>query len=217
VVNSATGAPIAGARVKLAVSNSHSDPLYTKTDDQGHFSFAHLSRGDFQLSAGRPGFMLTGEAPGRTPSAAVMLRETTQKYSSHPDVDLEVTVADHDVENMKIEMNPLPEIAGIVTFGEGCTPGPVRIMTFASGPSMGQTINATSDSDGKFVLTGLWPGRFSVKVLFGWSSPSVLLDGRDINGRNAILGPLLLLVILVVLLRIRVTRAFWKARCGGLP
>jgi hypothetical protein len=399
VVNSAIGAPIAGALVKLAVSNSQSDPLFTKTDDQGHFSFANLPLGDYQLGARRPGFMITGDAAGRTASAYVMLRPWKQNPRSHPDVDLdqttdgdgtlrvtakvrmipyaviagrvtdpsglpmagsnvqiyagglpelangqlrpagvtvqtndlgeyrfaflkpgtyyvmagrsfsafwdnsyhptyfpaaltpesarplelgagqqeqadikivgqsgvrvagriempstpekpegsyrttslmlaprgsgagsgytpstnsgteqfefrqvspgdyqimalttegsllfqgpknktlfgaigEVTVGDHDVESVKIEMKPLPDIPGIVTFGEGCTPGAVRIMTFASGPSMGQTINATSGADGKFVVTGLSPGRFSVKVLFEQSSPSVHLDGHDIT------------------------------------
>ncbi len=70
VLNSATGEPIAEARVKLA--NSQDDePLYTKTDAQGHFTFTNLTPGrGYSIRAERPGFIEPGGSLNSYPGPA---------------------------------------------------------------------------------------------------------------------------------------------------
>ena len=50
VVNSVSGVPVAGARVKLAIPRS-ADALYSKTDAQGHFRIPDVPGGYYQLDA----------------------------------------------------------------------------------------------------------------------------------------------------------------------
>jgi hypothetical protein len=60
IVNSATGAPIAGARIKL--ERSSAEPAYTRADAHGHFRFGNLDPGVCTLSAGSPGFLRSSTA-----------------------------------------------------------------------------------------------------------------------------------------------------------
>src|ERR1017187_3186553 len=60
VVNSTTGAPIAGARIKL--ERSAAEPIYTRADAHGHFRFGNLDPGLYTLSAGSPGFLKSSTA-----------------------------------------------------------------------------------------------------------------------------------------------------------
>src|ERR1022692_2868139 len=60
IVNSTTGAPIAGARIKL--ERSAAEPTYTRADAHGHFRFGNLDPGIYTLSAGSPGFLKSSTA-----------------------------------------------------------------------------------------------------------------------------------------------------------
>src|ERR1035441_1260638 len=60
VVDSTTGAPISGARIKL--ERSPAEPTYTRADAHGHFRFANLDTGVYTLSAGSPGFLKSSAA-----------------------------------------------------------------------------------------------------------------------------------------------------------
>jgi hypothetical protein len=50
-----SGAPLAGARVKLECPEM--DPRYVKTDSYEHFEFPGLRVGDYSLAVEFPGFM----------------------------------------------------------------------------------------------------------------------------------------------------------------
>jgi hypothetical protein len=60
IVNSTTGAPIAGARVKL--ERSPAEATYTRADAHGHFRFGNLDPGFYTLNAGSPGFLKSAAA-----------------------------------------------------------------------------------------------------------------------------------------------------------
>jgi hypothetical protein len=60
VVNSTSGAPIAGARIKLEPSQD--EPIFARADVNGHFRFADLDPGTYRLSARSPGFLNSGPA-----------------------------------------------------------------------------------------------------------------------------------------------------------
>jgi hypothetical protein len=60
VVNSTTGAPISGARLKL--ERYPAEPTYTRADAHGHFRFGNLDPGVYTLSAGSPGFLKSSTA-----------------------------------------------------------------------------------------------------------------------------------------------------------
>ena len=60
IVNSTTGAPVAGARIKL--ERSLAEPTYTRADAHGHFRFGNLDPGIYTLSAGSPGFLKSSTA-----------------------------------------------------------------------------------------------------------------------------------------------------------
>ena len=51
VVNTATGRPVAGARVKLTPPDVEADPLYTRADAEGRFEFANLNPASYALYA----------------------------------------------------------------------------------------------------------------------------------------------------------------------
>lgn len=68
VVNAITGAPIAGARVRL--ESGDSDPSYTKTDEKGHFRFSGAEWGT--VLAERPGFLSMRPIRAQAGSAATV-------------------------------------------------------------------------------------------------------------------------------------------------
>ncbi len=55
VTNAATGAPIAGARVKL--DPRQAEPRYLKSDDAGHFLFRNLAPGEYLWTVEASGFL----------------------------------------------------------------------------------------------------------------------------------------------------------------
>jgi hypothetical protein len=78
----------------------------------------------------------------------------------------EVEVTDRGLEGLTVELQTLPDIAGTVVFNEGCPQTPLRIAV--QGSSMGMPISpVTPGADGKFVLSGLSPGRLWLNVSIG--------------------------------------------------
>src|ERR1039458_5639738 len=55
VVDASTGRGISGARVRI--QSGQDDPMFTSTDEQGHFQFAGLEFKSYQLDARYPGFI----------------------------------------------------------------------------------------------------------------------------------------------------------------
>jgi hypothetical protein len=55
VVNSATSVPIAGVRLKL--EREEFEPIFTKTDEQGHFRFARVAPATYNFAADGAGLL----------------------------------------------------------------------------------------------------------------------------------------------------------------
>jgi hypothetical protein len=62
VVDASTGRGISGARVRA--QSGQDEPLFTATDEQGHFRFAGLEYRSYQVAARYPGFITSQEAGG---------------------------------------------------------------------------------------------------------------------------------------------------------
>src|ERR1039458_9707301 len=62
VVDASTGRGISGARVRI--QSGQDDPMFTSTDEQGHFQFAGLEFKSYQLDARYPGFISSTGAAG---------------------------------------------------------------------------------------------------------------------------------------------------------
>jgi hypothetical protein len=93
-----------------------------------------------------------------------------------------------------LTLQPLHDLAGVVTFHEGCKPFPVEIQVSNTGPIFGEAAKARPGPDGKFVLSGISPGRSRVSILDP-SSPgmaarveSIRLGDRDVR-KNGIEVP----------------------------
>ena len=71
VTNSINGRPVAGARIRIQLSNR--EPVYIRADEHGHFRLADLNPGFYDLSVDSPGYLraehvsvnLTIPRPGR--------------------------------------------------------------------------------------------------------------------------------------------------------
>ena len=155
------------------------------TTQDGAFEFLDVLPGRYTLQA------LTREIPTNLGS----MREQKPIWAAVKEVE----VSDKGVEGVIADLEPLAELAGVVTFQQGCTPEPLEIhaqviSSVFGGPSMPA---ASPGPDGKFVLTGLAPTHYTIHVqtkggLFAGSAKLGELDvqrnGFDVplNG-NAIL------------------------------
>ncbi len=61
VVNAVDKTPIAGARVQMVQPYGEGEPVYAKTDAEGHFQFPRTAVGSYALVAEGPGFLRTQE------------------------------------------------------------------------------------------------------------------------------------------------------------
>ncbi|HJT86868.1 MAG TPA: carboxypeptidase-like regulatory domain-containing protein [Bryobacteraceae bacterium] len=129
VLNSATNAPISGARVKIETNDA--DPLYGKTDSQGHFQFQNLGSDAYQLAAEYPGFLFSGEsATMHAGSAYISLRDrpsprktgVTVARSTDPDGTLRAQVT--------VLLTPAAVIAGTLTdpYGTPLAGSPIELL-----------------------------------------------------------------------------------------
>ena len=92
-----------------------------------------------------------------------------------------VEVGDHDIDGLDLALKPLGDLNGIVTFGEGCTPGPRNIILIPLDFSFTERQpQATTGPDGKFVIRHVPPGRFDILVGGGRRAQSIRLGDRDV-------------------------------------
>lgn len=148
VVDSTTGAPIPGARVKLDQNNA--DPIVAKTDAQGHFRIPNLAPFIYGFAAERPGFMPASEQRGvdlRFAAAA----QTGMNLTKSVDQDGVLHAA------ARIELTPYAIIAGTVTdpYGVPLTPESVQILMGRPIPASGRTAGSILLPDGKSELVGV--------------------------------------------------------------
>jgi hypothetical protein len=95
-----------------------------------------------------------------------------------------IEVRDREMTGIEVALSPLPDLAGTVTFAQGCKPVPLRIRPQPSvflSMLPGEAIPA---ADGTFALNRLTPGRYTLYVesLTSFQRPetSVRLGDREI-------------------------------------
>lgn len=115
-------------------------------------------------------FEFTAVPPGR-----YLLQAMTRDASTNPFGDekavfgftREIEVADRDMDGVDLTLQPVRDVSGTVTFGEGCRTTPMQItIPFSMRASwMHGNIAVDTDADGRFVLHGLSSGRFTIQVI----------------------------------------------------
>lgn len=132
-------------------------------------------------SSARPAGRTVSYAPVYYPAAIVAADATPIRLSPHEER------AGIDI---RLRMVPTARVEGFTSRADG-TPEPnVAITMLDPGPQAENVLamalrNATSDKDGKFVLTGINPGQYTiVAVTLGdrrlWGTSDVSMDGRDV-------------------------------------
>lgn len=144
------GFAVAGAQVDLGEAGKIGWGRSTQTDAEGRFVFHRMDPGDYRLVAGAPGLRLDG-----------------------PPVS--VTLGDGGLPPLELVLTPGEEIAGtLIGLPEAGDPAKYRVIAYlgrASGLGMAQQFG-TPGPDGRFRLTGLEPGLWTV-------------NAYGPNGRNA--------------------------------
>jgi hypothetical protein len=98
----------------------------------------------------------------------------------------DVVIGDRDMDGFDLALEPLRDLEGEVTFGEGCKPAPLDIRTNGFSALSPSQATAVSGTDGKFVLRGLTTGRLNVNVSWQMSPgqqvqvSSIRLGERDV-------------------------------------
>jgi hypothetical protein len=90
-----------------------------------------------------------------------------------------IEAGDADRSDADLVLQPLRDLAGAVTFQEGCTPFPVTVSAQSFSPLSGGRKETVSGSDGRFVLGGLGTGNYTV---------TVASSGRIVRARSIRLG-----------------------------
>lgn len=147
VLNSITGQPIPGARVKLAIPNSGQDPVYAMTDEQGHFTISDLgqTRYGYLLTAERPGFMRADNSPGEMQQAAVTYpRQPSPQGGETPPP------------SNKILLLPYGVIAGKITDPNGVAMARIPVSVSLDGRSWTETTNDLGEYRAAFLKPGTY-------------------------------------------------------------
>jgi hypothetical protein len=76
----------------------------------------------------------------------------------------EVVVGERDMNGFDLALEPLKDLPGEVTFREGCAPTPIDIRAAGFNPVSSSQTAAVSAVNGKFVLSGLMPGKVNINV-----------------------------------------------------
>jgi hypothetical protein len=192
-IASQNGVRVAGRLIKpgAAEEPAHS-LLYTSVALVPEQNYLINSNGPF--TTGRDDYALTNVLPGRYTLMALTRDASADPFGGSQKAVFGLTrsieIGDRDMEGVDLVLQPLHDLAGTVTFREGCTPSPIHIraQSFSNplGPGPG---DAVSGSDGKFVLKDITVGRYTVSVSsasgpgFGRMVPvsSIRLGDRDVR------------------------------------
>jgi hypothetical protein len=125
--------------------------------------------------------------PGRYTLMAVT-HETSDLFGGHQKAIFglmrPIEAGDSDMNGVDLVLQPLRDLAGAVTFSEGCAPFPLTIRTDSFSTLSGGQAETVSGADGKFVLQGLGPGKFTVSVFSSSlmvGPVSIRLGERDVE------------------------------------
>jgi hypothetical protein len=99
----------------------------------------------------------------------------------------EVEIGQQDIAGFDLTLEPLKDLAGTVAFREGCAAAPVTVHLQGFNPLGGGSTQATTDSSGRFVLSGVPPGRFSLVVRSESNpGPLVVVSSAQRGGRDVL-------------------------------
>jgi hypothetical protein len=124
------------------------------TDDQGSFTFERLPKGKYNLTLGLP-----------TNLSAAYTDFGVSSEDQVPSISIESTDADSAACHIRINVEPSGSISGVVqSRGGGPIEGWVNADTVTSDDTPWNTVRtAVPGPDGKFMLSHLKPGRYSVQ------------------------------------------------------
>jgi hypothetical protein len=145
------------------------DPFFLEAGARsanGEFVFTHVPPGTYTLGVPHQGF--DGPKPGELSAAQ------------------RIEVSSTDVRDLALDVHPLEpmELTGKVIFPGSVTPEPVTVILSRWA---GNRISATSQSDGSFVLKGVFAGRYGIWASNGGTS-SIRLADREVMESGFELG-----------------------------
>jgi hypothetical protein len=147
------------------------DPSYTNSPnvvrvyDTDRFEFADVLPGKYLLRAAT----FAPHGPG--------VRDWKARLAGGQGIE----VTDRDLDGLNVELQPLRDLPGMVTFSEGCDAIPVHIPVIPFGLFPDSRLEVAAGRDGKFVVSGLTPGRYSLDTSNASHVPlSASLGGRDV-------------------------------------
>jgi hypothetical protein len=183
-----SGVRVAGRLVKPEGEEYPSGPLlYTSVILVPQQSYIQNGNGPFVT--GWDDYELNDVLPGKYTLMAVTRDASADPYGGNQKPVFGLTrpieVGDRDMSGVDLVLQPLRDLAGAVTFREGCTPFAVRISLQSIGNPLawGQT-EAVSGADGRFVLHSLVMGKFTVSVSSSGRrvrAASIRLGDRDVE------------------------------------
>jgi hypothetical protein len=92
----------------------------------------------------------------------------------------EVEIGERDIADLDVELQPLTDVTGKVTFDEGCAAGPVPVHLSGGGMMGIQQYSAVSGADGTFAFGTFHPSPLSLSVGAPGTS-TVFLGDREIT------------------------------------
>lgn len=143
VIDSRSGAPLPGARVKIVQGltrfkkDAGSTATEQQTDDRGGFDFSGLKGGNLTLRVSHPGYVTHRVKKVNPGSAAV-------------------------AQNITVELDQSGEISGVVVDTEG--QAKVSMSVFLMGSRQGRNQRTQTDRQGRFSFFGVGAGTFAVKA-----------------------------------------------------
>jgi hypothetical protein len=92
----------------------------------------------------------------------------------------QVEIGGRDISDLDLQLQPLPEVTGRVTFADGCDAAPVRVLLTSSSIGGIQDYSALAGPDGAFAFSTFIPGSLVIGAA-GPGSATVFLGDRDIT------------------------------------
>jgi hypothetical protein len=140
--------------------------------------------GSFEIKNVQPGTYVIQTLDAFTALGGVVNTEWTDKGQ------VEVTVTDHDAENVLLSIRPAMTIAGIVTLDDGAklNARPAVVLIAHDVPFNGPNARGQLREDGAFEIGGLGPVLYDVQL--GGVPPGVVVKSIRFDGRDVTHAPI---------------------------